>query len=129
MTSAGAAAAGNANAATMATSSNDITAVKARRRILVICISPSLDPVWTTSIPRGTILVNQSDLGTATARYLSTLLRLFSRLIVEHVVRIEQAAQVHLGVWDEVPVGRVYLRDGRAGNPPRLGGRGRTCSL
>ena len=62
MTSAGAAAAGIANAATMATSSNDITAVKARRRILVICISPSLDPVWTTSIPPRVILVNQTDL-------------------------------------------------------------------
>jgi hypothetical protein len=45
MTSAGAAAAGIANAATMATSRSDIDAVKARRKILVICISPSLDPV------------------------------------------------------------------------------------
>jgi hypothetical protein len=45
MTSAGAAAAGIANAATTATSRNDIDAVKARRKILVICLSPSLDPM------------------------------------------------------------------------------------
>jgi hypothetical protein len=50
----------------------------------------------------------------------SPSLRIFRRLIVADVVRVEQPAQILLGVRHEMPIGRIDLGHGRAPDPAQV---------